>query len=248
MKNKFIHFIFILIYLAILSGAISTAQETQMTYGQYAITLVQSLDLEYQLPKTATPSDYIFFLQNKGIKFPEKINADTPITGKEKSYLLFQIYKFRNSSEGKKEIDSLGVRNRAIIKEISGKVTIKPEESIDWIPAEIDMKLTQGDTVKTYKDSSIKLQIGSAGIVEIKEDSELQLKTIATASKDNSEKVLIYLAMGKAIVDVRGLNDASTFQTQTPNTIAAVRGTIYTVTVNPKDGQTEIIETIKARK
>ena len=223
------------------------AQNGKMTFGQYAVKLAQSMDIGYSLDKSASESDYMKLLEGYGIKFPEGGTADKVITDKGKSYLLLQAHKIKGKLYKSEMADTDIFRDKAVIIDKNGKVMMKREKSADWISAELNMKLGQGDTIKTYADSWAKLRVGVGGRIEVKEDSELQLKTLTTASDKISEKVLIYLAMGEVEVDVRNIKEGSVFETHTPTTLAAVRGTVYTVIVKPKEGRVEVIEDISKR-
>ena len=48
---------------------------------------------------------------------------------------------------------------------------------------------------------------------------------------------------GEATIDVRNIEEDSSFETHTPSTVTAVRGTIYIVNVEGNNGKTDIRET-----
>lgn len=219
--------------------AISTAEE-ELKGGEFIIKLVESIGLGYKLPDGAVVSDYIKLLEEEGFVLPDNFDPAKPVTIDQKADLFSQILRLDQLKKEKAQMEVY--RNKAIIQKIEGNVMVKRGGTDEWIPAQLDMALTEKDWIKTGPGSTILLRIGVAGVVEIRENSELLLKTIATQVNKKAENILIHLALGEINVDVRYIHKDTIFETHTPTTVAAVRGTIYTVKVTPIEGKTEIRE------
>lgn len=219
-------------------GNILGAEE--MTGGEFVIKLVRSIGLDYKLSPDAGVNDYIAMLEKEGIVMPLGFDPAKPMTKEQKADLLARVLNIETGKEDIAQMITETYRDKAVIKELSGNVLVKRKGETDWIPAKIDMELIEQDSVKTGPASTVLLRVGIAGRVEIKENSELILKNISTQINKKSENILIYLAMGEAKVDVRFIEKDTVFETVTPTTLAAVRGTIYIVRVLPAEGKTEI--------
>lgn len=232
--------LFIIILLALgIYYAVSAAEE-ELNGGEFIMKLVESMGLGYKLPEGAVVSDYIKLLEEEGFVLPANFDPAKPVTIDQKADLFSQILRLDQLKKEKSQMEVY--RNKAIIQKIEGSAMVKRGGTDEWIPAQLDMVLTEKDWIKTGQGSTILLRIGVAGIVEIRENSELLLKTIATQVNKKAENILIYLALGEINVDVRYIHKDTVFEAHTPTTIAAVRGTIYTVKVTPVEGKTEIRE------
>lgn len=218
--------------------AISAEQE--MTGGKFVKQLIESMELQSMLKPDATANDCINVLKEKGLVFPADFDPTKPISNELKSNLLSQILKVEEGEKTQMEMEIY--RNKAVIKKMEGDVTVKFENTNEWVPAKIGMELTEGNYIKTGPGSTVLLAVGIAGRIEIKENSELLLKNIGTQADGRAENILMYLAMGEASFDVRFIDKNTIFETHTPTTVAAVRGTIYIVKVDPTKGKTEIRE------
>ena len=233
----------ILITLILLSAVIyygHTSAEGKISGGEFVVKLVHSLGLDYKLPADATANDFINLLKEQKIIFPPDFDPAKPITRDQKAELLSQALSMEEIGKDKRQRRMEIYRDKAVIKKIEGKVMVKRGGTDEWIPAELDLQLTESDYIKTGPASEVSLRVGVSGVIQIKENSELLLRTLATEADKKSENILVYLAMGEIEVDVRFIDRHSTFETQTPTTVAAVRGTIYIVRVSPIDGKTEI--------
>lgn len=232
----------VLAHILVLTYCYLAYGEEQLTQGEFVIKLVKFLRLEYKLPKDATVKDYADLLKEEGFRLPENFSLEKEITKEEKADLMSQLIN-RDSLEEKKYTSKLEVyRNRAVIEKVEGNVFVKFSKEKEWVPAKPNMALTEGDYIKTEKNSSVHLKVGVAGNVIIKENTEFLLKELSTQADKRSERILMYLAYGEITVDARGLEPDSVLETYTPTATAAVRGTVYTVTVSPIDNKTEIRE------
>lgn len=239
---KFFKYFIPLCFIILFSLVNALCAEEEITRAEFIKQLTESMGITYKLPEGPQILDYVNLLRKEGIKLPPDYDASKTITKEEKSDLLSQALAIERKmkEEGREVLEVY--RNKAIIIRLTGEVMIKREGETEWIPAKTDMELTQGDYIKTGKGSSALLRVGVAGRIEVKENSEMLLRTLATQADKKSENILLYLAMGEILVDVREIEEKSRFETHTPTTVAAVRGTIYIVKVEPLLGKTEIRE------
>lgn len=248
MKNK--NYLFYAVCIAIfcltwLGLGTLYAENGDITYGEYLIMIAKSLKLDYLVSENATVNDYVEILKKSGMKIPEGVDVKKNITKEEKAYLLFQAHNLKKENEEgiQKGVDIFS--DRGVVLELYGGVFVQRKDENKWIEAQKGMAIAQGDTIKTESGARVVLKVGISGRVEIKENSNLVLEKIMTQKENLTENVLLYLARGEMTVDARGVKEGSTFETYTPTTIAAVRGTIYIIKVDEKNNRTEIIENIK---
>lgn len=213
--------------------------EEQMTQGEFIMKFVKSLGLEYRLKEGANVEDYFNLLKEEGFVLPIDFNPNKVITKDEKADLLSQIISRGAEKEAGHVSKAEIYRNKALVEKIQGEVFVKLKEGEEWIPAKVDMELTEGSWVKTGEGAVLYLRVGIAGRIIIKEKSEMNLRELTTKADKESESILMYLAMGEIVVDVRFIGKNTKFETHTPTTVAAVRGTIYTVKVSPEE-KTEV--------
>lgn len=201
------------------------AQEEVITREAYIRQIVQLMDLVSELPQNPTAIDYVNLLNKKGFEIsPENLSAH--ITEEEKSSLINQVINFKLE---KRERAPEGVVNKAIVDEVVGEVLVQKEGVEKWIKAEKGMVLELGDVVKTGIASYIYLRVGRFGRITIRENSELALKELSYLPERDMENIILNLAMGEVIIDSRDMKGR--LEVQTPTTLAAVRGTIYSVKI-----------------
>ncbi|MSU51120.1 MAG: hypothetical protein EXS37_18860 [Opitutus sp.] len=104
-------------------------------------------------------------------------------------------------------------------------------------------QLAATDIVTTAKSSSVVLVLENGSVVSLRENSRLKITTAlqtspagtAPAAKDagpqesGASNTGFELAFGEMLARVRKLNPSSTFEVQTPVSVAAVRGTVFEV-------------------
>lgn len=105
-------------------------------------------------------------------------------------------------------------------------------------------QLSATDVVTTAKNSSVVLVLENGSVVSLRENTQLKITTAlqsttaaaaAAAAKGaepqetGASKTNFELAFGEMLARVRKLNPSSTFEVQTPVSVAAVRGTVFEV-------------------
>ena len=103
--------------------------------------------------------------------------------------------------------------------------------------------LAATDIVTTAKGSSVVLVLENGSVVSLRENSRLKIAaalqspsatdavaaTGAESAESGASKSKFELEFGEMLVRVRKLNPTSTFEVQTPVSVAAVRGTVFEV-------------------
>lgn len=104
-------------------------------------------------------------------------------------------------------------------------------------------QLLAADVVTTAKNSSVVLVLENGSVVSLRESSQLKITTAlqsattstapaakgAEPSEVGTSQTNFELAFGEMLARVRKLNPSSTFEVQTPVSVAAVRGTVFEV-------------------
>ena len=233
-------FIICIMAFVLLPLLLSAQEGEQLTYGQFLIKLANSLEIGRPLSPDSTMNDYAVLFEEIGLELPPGFDPDKVIPKAEKGKLLLQAINLESSFREKEIPANREIyRNKAVIHKIVGQAMVKYASEDKWIPAKEGMMLSAADTIKTDKESTAFLKVGLAGYVKVKEDTVLTLETLYTRA-DNTENIVIYLAAGELIVNVKGISEGSTFETHTPTTLAAVRGTIYSIKIEPLTEKTEI--------
>jgi len=219
----------VILFISLLFVVPSLLHSQQMpTRAQYIQNIVQLLGWEYKLPENPVINDYVSVLNKEGFDVDPSLNMQQPITTEEKSFLINRVCSCKmDLKQGQRRANI----NKAVIDSVRGKVSVLCQGNNEWVEAKAGMQLTQADTIKTSSGSEAKLSIGMYGKVIIGESSEVNLGKLSYQAQNNAESIILNLAMGSTIADVRNITPTSNFEIHTPTTIAAVRGTIYKVEV-----------------
>lgn len=115
------------------------------------------------------------------------------------------------------------------IYELKGKTTIE-REGIGAIEAIENLYLESGDRILVGENSSARLKLDDDKYILVEENSVLAL--VAEGTKENS-KTTIHLEQGAITNEIQNkLNENSSYDVTTPNSVMAVRGTIFRVEVS----------------
>ncbi len=114
------------------------------------------------------------------------------------------------------------------VYEVNGEATID-RPSVGSMEAYENLNLASGDKVTTMLKSYTRLKLDEDKYLLAEEDSIIEL--VATGDEKNS-KTSINLLQGAVTIEVQNkLNADSTFEVTTPNSVMAVRGTVFRVKV-----------------
>lgn len=114
------------------------------------------------------------------------------------------------------------------IYELDGAVTIEREE-LGTIDAVKNLYLESGDRICVSKDSCMRLKLDDDKYILVEENSILSI--VADGTREDS-RTSIKLEQGAIVNEIQNkLSDDSTYEVNTPNSVMAVRGTIFRVEV-----------------
>lgn len=126
-------------------------------------------------------------------------------TGKENSYRSIQIY------------------------ELKGTATIE-REGIGSIDAVENLYLESGDCIRVASDSSMRLRLDEDKYIMVEENSVL---TIVAEGTSQDSRTSINLEQGAITNEIQNrLNENSSYEVATPNSVMAVRGTVWRAAVS----------------
>lgn len=111
-----------------------------------------------------------------------------------------------------------------LIYQLEGKAEIEREGS-GTITAANNLYLESGDKVRLDKDSSMRLKLDDDKYIMVEENSVI---SIQAEGSDNDSKTSISLEQGATTNEIQNkLTEQSTYEVNSPNSIMAVRGTIF---------------------
>ncbi|OGF46289.1 MAG: hypothetical protein A2231_08585 [Candidatus Firestonebacteria bacterium RIFOXYA2_FULL_40_8] len=112
-----------------------------------------------------------------------------------------------------------------------------------WSPAKIDQVLNQSDEVRT-RSGLLEITFEDGSKLNLKENTSLSL--VKMQNKDQTGDTLVKLWIGKIRAKFSIQKDDSTFQVQTKNVIAAVKGTDFIMDADVNGGFLKVVEGIVA--
>jgi hypothetical protein len=140
--------------------------------------------------------------------------------------MLFPVNCSKKENGGEKKEAVKG-----IIVFVSGDVTLSRGDKTT--PVSIGLPVDGGDRISTAANSLAVIQITDKNIIRISANSVLEMKSI-----ENNSQVTLYLNKGEVAAKVTRLEKDGSFTVKTPTTLAAVRGTEFSVAV--QNGQEKV--------
>lgn len=117
------------------------------------------------------------------------------------------------------------------VQKLTGKTAVSRKDNSD-LDAYYGMKLQSGDDVEVMQDSNMVMKLDQDKYVYAEANTKFHLET---SGKEDSGKLLIKLEEGSVLVEIQEkLAENESFEVETPNSVLAVRGTVFYVamTVN----------------
>ncbi|TAL36555.1 MAG: hypothetical protein EPN93_06925 [Spirochaetes bacterium] len=129
-----------------------------------------------------------------------------------------------------------------------GDVQVKALEG-EYTPAKVSRVIVKGDVIKTGPLSHVTIQMGERGIVQVLPNSSIEAVTLFESGESE-----LNLFHGTVLSRIDKLGKSEDFRVKTPTAIAAVRGTIFSVsydrgtgTVGVSRGRVEVTETVSGK-
>lgn len=129
-----------------------------------------------------------------------------------------------------------GAYRSMVISEVKGDAVITREKAGEIQAAE-NLKLQSGDKVTVGRNSTLRLKIDDDKYVMLEENTVVKIQA---AGGRNNARISIHLEKGVMTNVIKNkLNSKSSYEVITPNSVMAVRGTVFRVEVLVgKDGKT----------
>lgn len=118
------------------------------------------------------------------------------------------------------------------LTQTNGKVYIRPKSlpANEWIAAEPNMPLEEGDTIRTDTGGSAEISLDGDTVIHLGENTELKADTFQSQIKR------FFMSLGSLSAKIRKMRQAQEqFHIKTPLAVAAVRGTELAVTYEGED-------------
>jgi hypothetical protein len=125
--------------------------------------------------------------------------------------------------------------DKATVSSVSGKVTFAPSQAAEFRPLVAGAEIPIGSRVRTGKDSTAVIIVVSGAAMQVAENSDLTIETLVSSAAKRKALVSLKAGTVSALIDPKRSKQTD-FKIQTPQGVAAARGTFYGVTV--KKGKT----------
>ena len=121
----------------------------------------------------------------------------------------------------------------SILSMKEGNVLVMRGGTNKWMEAQIGMVLEEDDIIKVGDDSQAIITFFEGSIIELASSTQIEIKALEPADAVSLKTVSIQQDIGRTVSRVKKLADpASSYQIETPSSIAAVRGTTMVVNVD----------------
>jgi len=127
--------------------------------------------------------------------------------------------------------------DKARVSSVSGKVTYSPPHSDSVSALTAGAEIPIGCRVRTGSGSSAVLIVVSGAAMQIAENSDVTLSSMSSTPEKRKAMVTLKAGTVSALIDPKRSNQTD-FKIETPQGVAAARGTFYGVTV--KNGKTYV--------
>lgn len=129
------------------------------------------------------------------------------------------------------------VQQEAVLTSQRGLVEILPSGADAWMPVSEPMLMQAGDRIRTGAEGSAQLTFFDGSITALRSEAELSIARM-TSQRSGGEKVIVlHQWLGEAYNQVQPLiDDDSRFSVETASAVVSVRGTAFTLTVEPGGG------------
>lgn len=120
----------------------------------------------------------------------------------------------------------------------TGQVQVQKPMKEDWGKAIFNQNLLSGQKVKTQDDSRAEIGFADGSIIRIDSNSKLDIMD-AKKEKSGAQTATAKVWSGKVWANVNKMSKKTKFQLESPTAVAAVRGTVYRMSVSD-DNTTKI--------
>jgi len=126
-----------------------------------------------------------------------------------------------------------------------GSVFVMKAGTDSWVEAQAGMSLEPGDSIKTGDDSGADITFFDGSTIELQAGTEIEVVTLDISTDTGSTTITLQQTIGTTISRVTKLLDpASRYEIETPDGVAAVRGSVMIVQVTETEDGTTLITKI----
>jgi VCBS repeat-containing protein len=114
----------------------------------------------------------------------------------------------------------------------TGNVSVMKAGTASWTPAQAEMELKVGDTLKTGDDSGAQITFFDGSTMDMEADTQIEVLSLDLACDTGITTITLMQTIGTTVSRVTKLLDpASSYEVETPTGVAAVRGSILRVQI-----------------
>jgi hypothetical protein len=126
------------------------------------------------------------------------------------------------------------VRQEAVLEPEGGLVEVLPSGTDTWLPVSEDIAVQAGDRIRTGAEGTAELTFFDGSVTQLKPLAELGIVRMASQRVGNEKVILLHQWLGEAYNRVEPLaDDGSRFSVETASAVVSVRGTAFTLFVEP---------------
>lgn len=129
---------------------------------------------------------------------------------------------------------SAEMKRTAKVISFTGQPSVKIAGQKEWANIGKGTIINEGDTLKTGKDASARVNVdgnGEAATVDVSPGSNLTFTQLLKDTSKDIDRTMLDLAVGEVLIKAQKLHGDSKFEVKTPTSISGVRGTKFSVKV-----------------
>jgi hypothetical protein len=127
----------------------------------------------------------------------------------------------------------------AVLSMVKNDVQVKKAASEEWIKAELNMQLAEGDSVKTGKNSfaTLKFSYPKDNCFQLYENTQVKVGELVKGEDKPLKSITMNMLKGGTWSKLKDVKDKDfSFKLNTPNTVAAISGTaLATIVYDDKE-------------
>ena len=129
------------------------------------------------------------------------------------------------------------VQQEAVLTSQDGLVEVLPAGADTWVLVSEPMLVQAGDRIRTGAEGSAQLTFFDGSITALRPEAELSIARMASRRSGGEKVIVLHQWLGEAYNQVQPLIDEdSRFSVETASAVVSVRGTAFTLTVEPDGG------------
>lgn len=129
------------------------------------------------------------------------------------------------------------VQQEAVLTSQRGLVEVLPSGDEAWMPVSEAILVQAGDRIRTGAEGSARLTFFDGSVTALRPKAELSIARMASRRSGGEKVIVLHQWLGEAYNQVQPLIDEdSRFSVETASAVVSVRGTAFTLTVEPDGG------------